>query len=230
MGLFKRRFWWLFVHPEERGDIETTTLTWYGKEITFRKDPRGELKKLNQNLQRTLVWGGTTKKFLEQTKNQLLLLSSVSKTDREWSTKMMKFYRMANKKFKLSLRSARRMHQFYERTWENMQQVASLASNSELPSPLRYNEVKKRLSPHEAVVIEEGSYYRGKLRDDFESVGKEIKSVSVAVDIRPLIQHLVTVIGERKNVGLISFMVELKELQEQIRYFLKSPVRYPFQE
>ncbi len=170
-------------------------------------NPAKELNNLLDNCQETLNWAGSMRKYLGEMVETIERLKLVSE-----KKKQKRIYREAYRNFRYALRCARRINRYYGKIKEALKELKPA-----LGVPLReqINAIEQRLRPHEAAVIAESSFFRGRLNDDLNALEARIVTKTLTsrqVDaVKAEINQLIA--EDRKSIGLVPFMIEVRNLQ-----------------
>lgn len=171
-------------------------------------NPAQELKNLLDSCQDTLEWAGSMHKYLGEMIGTLEKLKIISE-----KKKQKRMYHEAYRDFRYALRCARRINRYYGKVKEALKELKPA-----LGVPLReqINAIEQRLRPHEAAVIAESSFFRGRLNDDLNALEARIVTKTLTsrqVDaVKAEINQLIA--EDRKSVGLVPFMIEVRNLQK----------------
>lgn len=174
-------------------------------------NPAKELKKLLDNCQDTLNWGGSMHKYLREALEDLNRLKLVAEQKPQ-----RRIFREAYQNFRYALRSARRINRYYGKVKEALQKLKPIVGTA-LQKQIEASE--QRLRPQEAAVVAESSFFRGRLNDDLNAL--EARMVSKRLTSREVdtvngkINQLIA--EDRKNVGLVPFMIEVRSLQRLLQ-------------
>ncbi len=170
-----------------------------------------EFKKLLNNCQDTLNWGGSLHKYLTTMIDALEGLKAVSDKN-----KAKKVYREAYQHFRYALRSARRLNRYYGKIKDSLERLKPLFGTA---MRKQVEEIEQRLRPQKAVVIAKASFFRGELNKDLNAI--EARMVTSRLTAREVdafngkIRQIIA--ADRRSVGLVPFLIEVRNLQRLLQ-------------
>ena len=170
--------------------------------------PTQEFKKLLESCQDTLDWSGSMHKFLREMIEALDKLKLVSD-----QKKQKRIYREAYRDFRYALRSARRINRSYGKAKGALEILKPLVG-VELQKQMEA--IEQRLKPAEAAVLDESSFFRGRLNDDLNALEARIVTNRLTPrDVDACTRKVRELLAEdRRSVGLVPFMIEVRNLQQ----------------